>query len=680
MSDTSARRPLALTATIATSVAAAAGMIAPAHATTASPAGIAKLTLSGGSTSGPAQSGDLDGTKYGLTYADKATDLAWSPTGARAVWVDPTSGQVLTGTPGGAHTAVAPAVPNGTTRHHPTFIDGGARVVWSESATGGNAALKWAYADGLDTDGNGAPVVHDFRSQKGVDFFNPDAVGNILVYQINNVGAGPEIHVMDLAQPNAAPYKVAAGWDPTVSPDGKTVAFINNVGNVDNIYTVSTANPGSTLANPQPITGQGTGTPHSFRHPVWTPDGKALVFEWLDAQQNDLDTQSVTVGSAPSTTYTQVVPGMKTTGLPAFQPIVRGHVTRLAGTDRLDTAIKVSQSYWKTAGTGGNQAHAVVLSRSDQFADALGGSALAAKVGGPLLMTPTGTMNQAVQAEIQRVLGPGDGAKTVYILGGTAALSPTVEKALKTLNYHVQRVWGLDRYETAVQIADTITGPGGTPDYILVATGKNFPDALAAGAAAGEINAHQGKKAVVILTNDTVMPKPSIDYIAPLNARTVIDPVTHLKPANFIELDTIGHQAEVAIAPPPGSPNWIPAGFQAGQYYALSGLDRYQTSEKVAAYFFTGVNAAGLATGTNWADALSGGALMAMQDGPLLLVNPTQGPGPDVAKWLSGNSAQFAQVDIFGGTGAVAGSVDQGVANLIAGPGGVDFPSNPKVG
>src|SRR5215471_4030811 len=49
MSDSSTRRPLALTATIATSVAAAAGMIAPAaHATTASPNGTANLTLSGG--------------------------------------------------------------------------------------------------------------------------------------------------------------------------------------------------------------------------------------------------------------------------------------------------------------------------------------------------------------------------------------------------------------------------------------------------------------------------------------------------------------------------------------------------------------------------------------------------------------------------------------------------------
>ena len=64
-------------------------------------------------------------------------------------------------------------------------------------------------------------------------------------------------------------------------------------------------------------------------------------------------------------------------------------------------------------------------------------------------------------------------------------------------------------------IAGAITGPNAAPDYILVATGENYPDALSAGAAAGAIDAHQGKNAVVLLTNDTVMPKPTVDYLAP---------------------------------------------------------------------------------------------------------------------------------------------------------------------
>jgi len=364
-------------------------------------------------------------------------------------------------------------------------------------------------------------------------------------------------------------------------------------------------------------------------------------------------------------------------GLPAFRPAVGSHVIRLAGADRLDTAIKTSQSHWAGAGVAGAKgtpAKAVVLSRSDQSADALGGSALAAKVGGPLLLTPTAGLTPPVSAEIQRVLGPGDGAKTVYVLGGEKALSPAVASALTALNYHVQRVAGPDRYATAVEIAKTITGPGGTPDYVLVATGQGFADALSAGAAAGAINAHQGKNAVVVLTNDKVMPQPTVDYLAPLNARTNLN-ADHSKPANFIELDSIGGQAATAL-----NSRWIPAGYQAGSFGALSGVDRYETSFLVASYFFGSADAAGLATGLNWADALSGGAEMGTEDGPLMLVSPTAGVPAPVAKWLSRNNGQFDRVEIFGGSAAVPTSVDKVVGGLIAGSGGTDYPSNPSVG
>jgi hypothetical protein len=103
------------------------------------------------------------------------------------------------------------------------------------------------------------------------------------------------------------------------------------------------------------------------------------------------------------------------------------------------------------------------------------------------------------------------------------------------------------------------------------------------------------------------------------------------------------------------------------------------TSYLVARYFFGSANAVGLATGMNWADALSGGAEMGTEDGPLMLVSPTSGVPAPVAQWLSQNDGQFNHVEIFGGTVAVPGSVDKAVGGLISGPGGVDYPSNPVV-
>jgi hypothetical protein len=671
MSDSALRRPLALTATIATSVAAAAGLIAPAaNATTPSPSGTATLTLSGGNSSAPTRVSAVTGTKYGLGFAPQMRDLAWAPTGARAAWVDTTTGAVMAGVPGGAAQMIAPVPANGTVRSHPTWIDGGSKVVWSEKAPGttGNASLKWAEGNGIAGDG-GVPAVQNLQSLTGSDLLHPDSVGSLLVYQVNTPGKTPQIYLWDRSQAASTPVLITAGWDPSISADGTHVAFVAapaNAGN--NIYTVALSNPAATLNQ---VTSGG-----AFENPVWTPDGSGLVFQSLDSTGKDVDTMSVPAGAAKSAAYTEVVPGAKVIGLPAFQPTVRDHVERIAGADRLGTAIKVSQSHWATAGaknTQGVAAKAVVLSRSDQFADALGGSALAAKVGGPLLLTPTSGLDSAVKAEIQRVLGPGDGAKTVYVLGGTQALSPAVEHALTALNYHVQRVAGQDRFSTAVAIANTITGQGVTPDYVLVATGEGFADPLSAGAAAGAINAHQGKNAVVLLTNDKVMPQATTDYLAPLLARTNLNS-DRSKPANFIELDSIGGQATTAL----GS-HWIPAGYQAGSFLGLWGTDRYITSYVVARYFFGSANSVGLATGMNWADALSGGAEMGTENGPLLLVNPKSGVPGGAAQWLGQNNGQFNRAEIFGGTVAVPGSVDKVVGGLTAGTGGVDYPSNPTV-
>ena len=55
---------------------------------------------------------------------------------------------------------------------------------------------------------------------------------------------------------------------------------------------------------------------------------------------------------------------------------------RLAGVDRVDTAVKISQNSFPANGS----ANAVVLARGDIFPDALAGAPLAVAKGGPLLL------------------------------------------------------------------------------------------------------------------------------------------------------------------------------------------------------------------------------------------------------------------------------------------------------
>jgi hypothetical protein len=72
-----------------------------------------------------------------------------------------------------------------------------------------------------------------------------------------------------------------------------------------------------------------------------------------------------------------------------------------------------------------------------------------------------------------------------------------------------------------------------------------------------------------------------------------------------------------------------------------------------------------LATGTTFPDALSGGAVMALLGGPMLLTNPTTLNAHPQA-FLAENRATIDAALIFGGSGAISNLVDGQVAAAIA--------------
>ncbi len=116
---------------------------------------------------------------------------------------------------------------------------------------------------------------------------------------------------------------------------------------------------------------------------------------------------------------------------------------RMAGATPTAGAIAMSQASFADDG-----AAVVTISRNDAFADALAASALGAY--GPLLFTGRTTLDPQVRAEVDRVLAPG---ATVYVVGGTGAVSQAIEDELVAAGYDVVRLRGADRFETAVAIA-----------------------------------------------------------------------------------------------------------------------------------------------------------------------------------------------------------------------------------
>jgi putative cell wall-binding protein/uncharacterized coiled-coil protein SlyX len=121
---------------------------------------------------------------------------------------------------------------------------------------------------------------------------------------------------------------------------------------------------------------------------------------------------------------------------------------RLAGDDRYETAVKVSQAGWTTAGT-------VILARGDDFADAVAGVPLAHQLNAPILLTQTNSIVSATIAEITRLK-----AERVIILGGPGAISDNVRGELERIGLAVERIEGADRYETAARIAERLASEG----------------------------------------------------------------------------------------------------------------------------------------------------------------------------------------------------------------------------
>ncbi len=149
----------------------------------------------------------------------------------------------------------------------------------------------------------------------------------------------------------------------------------------------------------------------------------------------------------------------------ALADLSEGTVERRAGADRFATAAAISAA---TVEPG--VAHVVVAPGAD-FPDALAGGAAVARDGGPVLLTRRDDLPEATRAELER-LAP----TAITVLGGPSVVADDVVDALQGIA-PTARVAGGDRYATAALAAADVTATGGT---VLVATGEDFPDALAA--------------------------------------------------------------------------------------------------------------------------------------------------------------------------------------------------------
>ncbi len=234
----------------------------------------------------------------------------------------------------------------------------------------------------------------------------------------------------------------------------------------------------------------------------------------------------------------------------------------------------------------------------------------------------------------------GDEKYTLSISGG---IKDQVGNAASWTSWQFQtgrgdfRLAGPDRYATAASVSAWQFDPGVPVAY--VATGSDYPDALAGGAAAA------ASGGPILLVGADAIPAATASELS------------RLKPGRIVVLggtSVVSSAVESALGT-----------FTAGGVTRIAGTDRFATAAAISARTFaSGVPVAYVATGSGFADALSGGAAAGRTRGPILLVGRDQVPTATAAE-LTRLKPQ--RIVVLGGTGVISEAVRTSLAAYTGG-------------
>jgi len=442
-------------------------------------------------------------------------------------------------------------------------------------------------------------------------------------------------------------YRVGAGADTTytvpfsVTADGQTTVTYWSVDNADNVEAEQSATV--RIDKTPPVTS-----------PEVVGDGGASVTVTLSASDalSGVATTRWRLGDSggwtAGTSVTVTAAGERTlyfysadnagnveeTGSVTFTVVEPPPpVIGVAGADRMGTAIEASKRAYP-AGLGDDGARTVVIATAMNWPDALGGTALAGAVNGPVLLVNS-SLSEAVSSEIARL-----GAQRAIVLGGVGAVSATVESALRRQlgQSNVERLDGTDRYQTADKVAvRTIAESAARGRYdgtAFVATGADFPDALAAAplAAAGGWPLFLANPATG-LTPASKVAMTGVERVLVLGGEAVVKPETEA---------------------------YLETRFGRDAVTRLAGHNRYTTAVTVAMHAVANEghvwNRVGITTGANFPDALAGGVVQGKAGSVMLLTTPDT-LSNCTALALEANKDAIQTVTFFGGDRAVSPTV-----------------------
>ena len=192
---------------------------------------------------------------------------------------------------------------------------------------------------------------------------------------------------------------------------------------------------------------------------------------------------------------------------------------RIEGSNRFATAAAVAPELPATS-------HAFIVEGADAsptrgWPDAVAVSALAARVGSPILLVTTESLPDATRQALIDL-----GITSATVVGGEAAVSQEVADAVADpdgdgdVDIAVERIAGASRYDTAVKVAQRAMDDGADPATTWMASGGNWPDALAA----GPIVAQTGGVFLFVHPTDLTSSAPARDFLAS-KAGSIVTPI-----------------------------------------------------------------------------------------------------------------------------------------------------------
>lgn len=362
------------------------------------------------------------------------------------------------------------------------------------------------------------------------------------------------------------------------------------------------------------------------RHPDWSPDGEVVAFtgrtcclsgEYRPRTGTDLyavDADGTDPRRLTEDTFSQE---------PIFapnQPVAFEITERAAGEYRYGTAAAISRTVY-------DDAEAVVITRGDDYADALAAAPLAGRADAPVLLSRPGHLPKPTLDEVVR-LSP----NKAYMLGGREALAEQVNEQLRQAGVEeVVRLAGQNRFDTARLVAERLDS-----DQAYVIEGvhphpsRGWPDAVAVSALA----AHE--QAPILLAHHDHLPTETEAALGQLDPETATVIGGPAAVSQDVADELRGDGAAVN---------------------RLAGEDRYATSHAVAqASLSAGLDGrrTWLATGQAFPDALAGGPAAAADSGVLLLTHGQDlNHSPTVMDWIDERAGTFERVMLLGGPAAI---------------------------